>query len=133
MEEKLQRLVEEIENVALDASRRLPPEVLAQVLAFLTKVSHVLEQAYRDVIPILIDIKYLDNQNLGPKRIDIMKNIDLVSSTSHYRDAEEICSRLKTLKSTYLNGLAQYISPREQYEWSGLFGLIEEREGRTSS
>lgn len=130
MEEKLQRIVAEIEDVAFDASRRLPPEVLAQVLAFLSKVSHVLEQAYRDVIPILIDIKYLDNQNLGPKRVDIMKNIDLVSSTSHYRDAEEICSRLKTLKSTYLDGLAQYISPGEKYQWSGLFGLIEEREGR---
>jgi hypothetical protein len=75
-------------------------------------------------------MEYCDSQNLGPKRIDIMKNIDLISSTSHYRDAEEICSRLKTLKSTYLNGLAQYISPGEQYQWSGLFGLIEEREGR---
>src|SRR6266568_4892743 len=119
MDEKLQQIVEEIEEVALDASRRLPPEILAQVLAFLTKVSHVLEQAYRDVIPILIEVKYLDDRALnGPQFVAIMKSIDLVSSTSHYRDAEEICSRLKTLKNTYLNELAQYISPGEQYQWS---------------
>jgi hypothetical protein len=131
MGEQLQTLVEQIEDVALDASKRLPPQILAQVLAFLTKVSHVLEQAYRDVIPILIDVKYLDDQALnGPQFIATMKSIDLVASTSHYRDAEEICSRLKTLKETYLNQLAPYISPSETYQWSGLFGLIEEREGR---
>ncbi|NEK17478.1 hypothetical protein [Rhizobium leguminosarum] len=131
MDEGLLQIVDEIEEVALDASRRLPPEILGQVLAFLTKVSLVLEQAYRDIIPILIDVKYLDERTLsGPQFVTIMKNIDLVLSTSHYRDAEEICSRLKTLKNTYLNDLAQHISPDEKYQWSGLLGLIEEREGR---
>ena len=131
MTKTLQQIVDDIEGIALDASRRLPPHILAEVLAFLTKVSHVLEQVYRDVIPILINIKYLDAHALsGAGLMEISKKIDLVVSTSHYRDAEEICSRLNTLKNTYVTELAQYISPDDQRSWSGLFGLIEEREGR---
>ncbi|MET0527595.1 MAG: hypothetical protein ABW003_04490 [Microvirga sp.] len=55
---ELRDLVADIEDVAAKAAKRLPPDALAQVLAFLTKVAHVLEQAYRDVIPVLVDIKY---------------------------------------------------------------------------
>ena len=115
MGETLQRLVDDIEKVALDASQRLPPHILGEVLAFLTKVSHVLEQAYRDVIPILIDVKYLDAQALHNRTpMEIGKKLDLVMSVSHYRDAEEICSSLKALKGTYLNELARYISTEHQ-------------------
>jgi hypothetical protein len=131
MAQALREIVDEIEGVALEASRRLPPNVLAELLAFLTKVSQVLDQAYRDVIPILIDVKHLDEGALhGPQIKEILKKIDLVMAISRYRDAEEICSRLAALRTTYQTELAQHVDPEHRYEWSGLLGLIEEREGR---
>jgi hypothetical protein len=130
-EQGLPSIVRDIELVALDAAQRLPPPILKQVLAFLTKVAHVLDQAYRDLLSILIDIKHLEASDLQDTTLTALrKRLDLVASTSHYRDAEEICSRLKTLKETYLNELQGYIDPNRKYEWSGLFGIIEDREGR---
>lgn len=127
----LQQIIGDIEGIARDAAQQLPPRELAAMLSFLTKVTQVLEQAYRDVIPILIEVKYMDERTLhGPDLTDLLKKIDLVMSISHYREAEEICSRLKTLRNTYETELAQYINPDDRFKWSGLLGLIEEREGR---
>ena len=38
-------LAAEIEDVAANATRTLEPNALAQVLAFLTKIAHILKQA----------------------------------------------------------------------------------------
>lgn len=130
-EPELRDLVADIEEVAADSARRLPPDGLAQVLAFLTKVSHVLEQAYRDVLPVLLEIKYAPLGQLDRSSLDRMRQqLELLAAQSRYRDAEEICSRLSALRTVYEQNLRQLIDPSRTDEWSGLFGLIEEREGR---
>jgi hypothetical protein len=130
----LGEIVNEVESVALDAAQQ--PKIsnyeLSEILSFLAKVSQVVEQAFRDVLDILIEIKLLRPQDLSSDRIyKLSRKIEMVMARSHYRDAVEICSRLKHLKEFYLSDLAQLIDPLPGRQgWSGLMGLIEDREGR---
>ncbi len=131
---ELHGVVSDIEAVALRAAKDQPPEISARVLAFLTKVAHVVDQAYRDVLALLIDLRFIGDDALATGEIqDLRRRVALVLETSRYRDAEEICSRLKSLKETYLADLQQYVDPYQRNQWTGLFGLIEEREGRIVS
>ena len=131
---ELHGVVSDIEAVALRAAKDQPPEISARVLAFLTKVAHVVDQAYRDVLALLIDLRFIGDDALATGEIqDLRRRVALVLETSRYRDAEEICSRLKSLKETYLADLQQYVDPDQRNQWTGLFGLIEEREGRIVS
>ncbi|MET0527596.1 MAG: hypothetical protein ABW003_04495 [Microvirga sp.] len=61
------------------------------------------------------------------------QQLELLAARSRYRDAEEICSRLSTLRSTYEENIRHLIQEDNRHEWSGLFGIIEEREGRIVS
>lgn len=131
--EGLGRIVNEVETVALDAAseQRITNQELAEILAFLTKVSHVVEQAFRDVVDILIDVKFWYIGIPYEHIQKVKKKIDLILARSHYRDAEEICSRLAYLRQYYESELARLIDPLPGRQgWSGLLGLIEEREGR---
>ena len=50
----------------------------------------------------LVDIQYLDEDALGRGQIvELQKRVDLLTSRSFYRDAAEICSRLKHLHENF--------------------------------
>ena len=110
----LSALVTEVEGVALATaqSQEVSDNELSEVLSFLAKVSHVVEQAFRGVI--LIEIKFLRPNDLQPDRMQRLRHkTDLVLARSHFRDAEEICSRLRTLTESYQTDLdGRTIGPR---------------------
>jgi hypothetical protein len=103
-----------------------------RVLSFVSQVIQVIEQAFQDVLTLMLDIQYLDQSELSAGRlIELRKRVDLLTARSYYRDAAEICSRLKHLRENF----DQFIRPSVQGlrgfdDWRGVFGLIEEREGR---
>lgn len=62
---------------------------------------------------------------------ELRKQVDLLTARSFYRDAAEICSRLKHLRQQF----DEYIRPSIRHlpdfsGWDGVLGLIEDREGR---
>ena len=130
----LSALVTEVEGVALATaqSQEVSDNELSEVLSFLVKVSHVVEQAFRGVLLILIEIKFLRPNDLQPDRMQRLRHkTELVLARSHFRGAEGICSRLRTLTETYQTDLAIHVGPlSDAYRWEGLFGLIQHREGR---
>ena len=130
----LSALVSEVEGVALATaqSQEVSDNELSEVLSFLAKVSHVVEQAFRGVLLILIEIKFLRPNDLQPDRMQRLRHkTELVLARSHFRGAEGICSRLRTLTETYQTDLAIHVGPlADAYRWEGLFGLIQHREGR---
>ena len=100
----LSALVTEVEGVALATaqSQEVSDNELSEVLSFLAKVSHVVEQAFRGVLLILIEIKFLRPNDLQPDRMQRLGHkTELVLARSHFRGAEGICSRLRTLTETY--------------------------------
>ena len=105
---------------------------LRRVLAFLAKVSQVVDQAFSDVLAVLIEIKFLEEGDFHNGRIEeLQKEVNLLVARSYYRDAVEICSRLKHLRGQFDDQLRPLIDRLgEPDRWRDVFWLIEEREGR---
>lgn len=114
------------------ADRRLQSPDLRRVLGFIAKVSQVAEQALQDTVAVLIEIKYLTAEDLGSSRVrELQKQIEMLTVRSRYRDAEEICSRLHHLSEQYNEQIAPLVGGlARDHDWQGIFGLINEHEGR---
>lgn len=114
------------------SDRSLGDAEVRRVLSFISQVIQVVEQAFQDVLTLLLDIQYLSEPELQSGHIiDLRKRVDLLTARSYYRDAAEICSRLRHLRENY----DEFIRPSVQQlqgfsDWQGVFWLIEEREGR---
>jgi hypothetical protein len=87
-------------TVSTDA--HLENAAVRRTLSFITQVILVVEQAFQDVLTVLIDVKYLESSpNLQVELRELRKRVELLTARSHYRDAAEICSRLKHLRENY--------------------------------
>jgi hypothetical protein len=87
------------------------------------------------VIAVLVDIKYLAAEDLDSAQIrELLKQVEMLTVRSRYRDVEEICSRLHHLSDQYHHQIAPLLGdlPRSN-DWGGMFGLINEHEGRLIS
>jgi hypothetical protein len=129
----LQPLVREID--ALVASVSLSPLEDAEVrrtLRFLSQVIMVVEQAFQDVLALLVEVKYLAPSDLGTATFtNLRKQVDLLTARSHYRDAAEVCSRLRHLRSVFDDSVRPALDRLPHAgDWGGVLGLIEDREGR---
>lgn len=128
--ELVRQLTSMVQVTASD--RSLGDAEVRRVLSFISQVIQVVEQAFQDVLTLLLDIQYLSEPELQSGHInELRKRIDLLTARSYYRDAAEICSRLKHLRENY----DDFIRPSVQRlqgssDWQGIFWLIEEREGR---
>src|SRR5512132_43484 len=122
-------LADDLQYLATTVVKRanLSAPDLGRVLGFVAKVSHVVEQAFQDVLPILIDIKYLIPEDIHLRRIrDLQKEVELLTVRSRYRDVEEICSRLHHLSDQYRTQIAPLVAGiPEADSWRGVFRLID--------
>lgn len=134
MSADFERVVDEIKDVlyqsASDAA--VSPSDLRDILSFLTKVTQVVDQSFQDVYTLAIELSYVTLADLTSGRIKrLQQGLDLLVGHSHYREAEEICSRLKHLRIRFEDFVKPAVSHLStERDWSSLFWLIEEREGR---
>lgn len=112
------------------AHSRLPAPDIRRVLRFLSKVALVVDQALEDVLALALDIQYIRPHELtDDRRSGLQKELDLLISRSHYRDMEEICSRLGMLRAQYEQQIGPLLKGVDTREWGNLFALVDEREG----
>jgi hypothetical protein len=127
-------LVEQIDRMVETAasSPALGEAELRRVLRFLSQVIQVVEQAFQDVFTLLVDIKFLDPGDIRSSRLmELRKQVDLLTARSYYRDAAEICSRLKHLRHSFDEYVRGDLDKLPSISgWNGILGLIEDREGR---
>lgn len=114
------------------AETTLEAPELRRVLKFISQVVQVVEQSFQEVLTLLLDIKFLRKDDLNPQRlVELRKNAELLTARSYYRDAAEICSRLKHLSEIFDKFVKPTVSRLPSYtDWQSVFGLIEHREGR---
>jgi hypothetical protein len=138
-EDQIERIVSEVQSFVLDVSKdgRIPGSDFRRILRFLVKVTQVVDQVFRDVYAMLIEIKYLDKHDIDSGRLkEIQVELDLLLSRDRYREAEQVCSRLHFLGDQFQSQIVPILEKSNNLkllksdEWSGLFGLIEEHEGR---
>lgn len=132
-EEELQALSRQILRMAQSAAAQsnLPNADLRRVLNFLDKLVQVVDQAFRSLYTILVDIKLLGDEDIGGGQIRLIRrDLEMVSAQSWYRDVEEICSRLHHLSDNYAQNIAPIVQTlANSNEWSEIFRLMDEHEG----
>lgn len=128
--ELVHQIDEMVETVVGDS--QLNDASLRRVLRFLSQVIQVVEQAFQDALTLLIEIKFLEVGELSsPRFMELHKQVELLTARSYYRDAAEICSRLKHLRENFDEQVRPVVSHLPEFSgWSGVLGLIEDREGR---
>jgi|GEM_PF-3177283 len=133
-QEKLSQLTGEIDallNTIVSASNLAEPDI-RRILRFISQVIQVVEEAFHDVLTILIDIKLLKKDDLKSEYLkELRRSVEMLTARSHYRDAAQICSRLEHIGENFnqfIHPLIQTL-PRSS-EWKGIFELIEHREGQ---
>lgn len=134
IERRFDSLVDQISDMAegVAVSENISNFDLRRVLRFLSKVIQVVEQAFQDVLTIMIEFKYVTDEDFQSGRIlQLAKELDLLGARSRYRDAEEICSRLHHLGDFYRSEIEPITSNLpQQNHWWGVFQLLDEYEGQ---
>ena len=132
-EQQLQALSVQILRMAQSAAAQpdLSNADLRRVLNFLVKLVQVVEQAFQGIYTILVDVKLLGDDEIGSGQVkSIRRDLEMVSSRSWYRDAEEICSRLHHLSENYRESIAPIVdSLARREEWNEILHLMDEHEG----
>jgi hypothetical protein len=117
-------------GVRATARSRLAAPDIRRILRFFSKVALVVDQALEDVLALAIDLSFIRPHELTDDRIvSFQREIELLVSRSHYRDMEEICSRLGMLRMQYDTQIRNLLQGVDTAQWGSLFSLIDEREG----
>jgi hypothetical protein len=131
----LQSVVGDLDRLvgAVSLERGLKERYVLRILGILSQVIQVVEQAFQDVQSLLVDMSLLRPEEIDDADVirELQQRTQLLTARSYYRDAAEICSKLKYLGDTF----NETILPRVRHlpnvaSWGGVFGLIEHREGR---
>jgi hypothetical protein len=136
VDQRVEAIVDQLEDMTNSAtiSQSISPEELRCVLQFISKVIHVIDGVYGDMFAILIDFKYLTDADIQVGRLTTLsKNLEMLKSKSHFRDVEEICSRLRHISEYYQQEVCPILVRNgidRSSEWSEVIDLIREYEGR---
>ena len=132
-QDSLRPLVVDIEGLARTvlADPRVQGGDLRRVLAFIANVAKVVDTSFQDVLAVLIELKYLTEDDLHSGRIlHVRKQLDQVTATSTFRDAWQICDQLRYLREQYDEHIGPIVAHLEHPgEWAHIFTLIHEYEG----
>lgn len=113
--------------------RSLADYDLRTLLLFISEVIQIIEQAFQHVMGILVDVSLLQPEDLSDRErlTSLQRRVALLTARSYYRDAAEICSRLKHLGENFNNHIRPKVRHLPDFPgWGGVFGLIDDREGR---
>lgn len=104
---------------------------LRRLLRFLSRVVQVVEQAFQDILALMIEFKYFTEADKQAGRLpQLAKELELLQARSRYRDAEEICSRLHHLTYYYHTEIEPITRDlTNSQEWRDMYGLLNEHEG----
>jgi hypothetical protein len=134
LDKELTELVKQLDGMVetVSTSPGLGEVEVRRALRFISQVIQVVEQAFQDVLTLLVEIKYLEEKDIHSDRLNILrKQVDLLTSRSYYRDAAEICSRLKHLRENFDETIWPSLSVLPELKgWQSVLGLIQEGEGR---
>lgn len=105
---------------------------LRDILAFLVKVTQVVDQSFQDIYALAVELAYLESSEVDGARIKrLQMELELLTARSHYRESLEICSRLKHLSKQFNDHIRSAVSGlKDSHNWQQIFWLIEDREGR---
>lgn len=107
----------------------IPRDRKRDMVVFLDRVVEVVEQAFRDVFRICIELKYI-REDLSVAGITrLRKELDSLRARDKYRDVEFICGRLHVLRKQYHDSGFDEFTRYMGSDFQQLTYLIDDREG----
>lgn len=133
MSDRFAHLVDEIDSFVESAavSPQLNEPDVRVILRFVSQVITVVEQSFQDVLSVLIEIKLLRPADLQSGHVDeLRRSVAMLTARSRFRDALEVCSKLKHLGAHYHEFIRPIVDRMNTgTQWWGLLNLINEHEG----
>jgi hypothetical protein len=104
-----------------------------KVLRFISKLTQVINQAFNNIYPILIEVSLLRDSDLGSDKIqELRREVKLLTSRDYYRDVQLICGQLNEIHAQYRESIEPIINnftPNQKNEFREVFYLIDQHEG----
>jgi Effector-associated domain 11 len=104
-----------------------------KVLRFISKLTQVINQAFNNIYPILIEVSLLRESDLGSDKIqELRREVKLLTSRDYYRDVQLICGQLNELQGQYRDNIEPIINnftANQKNEFKEVFYLIDQHEG----
>jgi Effector-associated domain 11 len=104
-----------------------------KVLRFISKLTQVINQAFNNIYPILIEVSLLRDSDLGSDKIqELRREVKLLTSRDYYRDVQLICGQLNELQGQYRDNIEPIINnftANQKNEFKEVFYLIDQHEG----
>jgi hypothetical protein len=104
-----------------------------KVLRFISKLTQVINQAFNNIYPILIEVSLLRDSDLGSDKIqELRREVKLLTSRDYYRDVQLICGQLNELQAQYRDNIEPIINnftANQKNEFREVFYLIDQHEG----
>jgi hypothetical protein len=104
-----------------------------KVLRFISKLTQVINQAFNNIYPILIEVSLLRDSDLGSDKIqELRREVKLLTSRDYYRDVQLICGQMNEIYAQYRESIEPIINkftPNQKNEFREIFYLIDLHEG----
>jgi Effector-associated domain 11 len=104
-----------------------------KVLRFISKLTQVINQAFNNIYPILIEVSLLRDSDLGSDKIqDLRREVKLLSARDYYRNVELICGQLNELQAQYqanIEPIISHFTDVQKKEFKEVLHLLDQHEG----
>jgi hypothetical protein len=104
-----------------------------KVLRFISKLTQVINQAFNNIYPILIEVSLLRDSDLGSNKIqDLRREVKLLSARDYYRNVELICGQLNELQAQYqanIEPIIGHFTSDQKKQFREVLYLLDQHEG----
>jgi Effector-associated domain 11 len=104
-----------------------------KVLRFIAKLTQVINQAFNNIYPILIEVSLLRDSDLGSDKIqDLRREVKLLSARDYYRNVALICGQLNELEALYqtqIEPIIGHFTDVQKNQFREVLYLLNQHEG----
>jgi hypothetical protein len=123
--EQLTALLNQVEQ-----ADNVPNQTKRDMVIFIDRVVEVVEQAYRDVFRLAVELKFIPNHELTKEGIaKYQRDAERLRERDKYRDVEFICGRLHVLRRQFHEEGFDKLTAGFERSFRELIYLIDDREG----
>ena len=114
----------------VEQADNIPNRVKRDMVVFIDRVVEVVEQAYREVFRLAVEIKFIPDEDLTSKGVaGYQQEAERLRERDRYRDVEFICGRLHVLRRQFHEEGFDQLTQGFDHSFHRLLDLIDDREG----
>lgn len=114
----------------VERANDIPNRTKRDMVVFIDRVVEVVEQAYREVFRLAVELKYIGNDELTSEGVaNYQREAERLQERDRYRDVQFICGRLHVLRTQFHEEGFDRLTGGFDRSFQQLINLIDDREG----